>query len=55
VGITITHNREANTITLAMPGYVRKALERFGIDPDTSRRNTVQKSSTMKLKTIAPY
>ena len=37
VGITITHDREANTITLSMPGYVRKALERFNINPDTAK------------------
>jgi hypothetical protein len=37
VGITITHDREANNITLAMLGYVRKALERFGINPDNDK------------------
>ena len=30
VGITITHNRQSNTIKLAMPGYVEKAIKRFG-------------------------
>jgi hypothetical protein len=29
VGITIKHDREANIITLSMPGYVEKALARF--------------------------
>ena len=29
VGITITHDRKARTITLSMPGYVQKALVRF--------------------------
>ena len=30
VGITIAHDRKAATITLSMPGYVEKALKRFG-------------------------
>ena len=30
VGITIAHNRQSNTITLSMPGYVDKAIKRFG-------------------------
>jgi len=30
VGITIDHDRSAATITLSMPGYVEKALKRFG-------------------------
>jgi hypothetical protein len=30
VGITINHDRDNNTITLSMPGYVTKALKRFG-------------------------
>ena len=30
VGITIAHDRSASTITLSMPGYVEKALKRFG-------------------------
>jgi hypothetical protein len=30
VGITIAHDRIKNTITLSMPGYVEKALQRFG-------------------------
>jgi hypothetical protein len=31
VGITIEHDRDANTITLSMPGYIEKALVRFGM------------------------
>ena len=31
VGITIQHDRTANTITLSMPGYIEKALARFGM------------------------
>ena len=31
VGITIAHDRQKNTITLSMPGYVEKALQRFGL------------------------
>jgi len=30
VGITVSHDRVLNRITLSMPGYVEKALERFG-------------------------
>jgi hypothetical protein len=30
VGITVKHDRTANIITLSMPGYVEKALARFG-------------------------
>lgn len=30
VGITIEHDRKARTIQLSMPGYVQKALTRFG-------------------------
>jgi hypothetical protein len=37
VNITITHNCEANTITLVTSGYVWKALKRFGIDPDNDK------------------
>eukprot|EP01034_Spumella_vulgaris_P031394 gene31394-38776_t len=33
IGIDIHHNREARTISLSMPNYVRKALERFNIKP----------------------
>ena len=29
VGITIEHDRKANTISLSMPGYIEKALARF--------------------------
>jgi hypothetical protein len=31
VGLTIAHDRANDTITLSMPGYVEKALTRFGI------------------------
>lgn len=31
VGLTIAHDRVNDTITLSMPGYVEKALTRFGI------------------------
>ena len=31
VGITIAHNREAKTMSLSMPGYIEKALGRFGM------------------------
>lgn len=30
VGITIAHHRQSNTIKLSMPGYVEKAIKRFG-------------------------
>jgi hypothetical protein len=31
IGITIVHDRAARTISLSMPGYVEKALVRFGM------------------------
>jgi hypothetical protein len=33
IGIDIHHDRQARTISLSMPNYVRKALERFNIQP----------------------
>jgi hypothetical protein len=32
MGITFTHNREINTVNLAMPKYEQNALEQFGIN-----------------------
>ena len=31
IGITINHDRENNTIDISMPGYIEKALIRFGV------------------------
>ncbi len=31
VGMTIQHDRAARTISISMPGYIQKALQRFGV------------------------
>jgi hypothetical protein len=31
IGISIAHDRTARTISLSMPGYIQKALDRFGV------------------------
>jgi hypothetical protein len=32
VGLTIKHDRQAKTLTISMPNYIKQALVRFGID-----------------------
>lgn len=46
VGITITHDRARNVISLSMPGYVEKALQRFG--------NTTTKGADSPIIYIPP-
>jgi hypothetical protein len=40
VGLTIQFDRKARTCAISMPGYVQKALERFGITKGSSNTNS---------------
>ena len=44
VGITIEHNRKHNVIYLTMPGYIEKAIQRFG----KAKRPHIHTSATRK-------
>jgi hypothetical protein len=40
VGLSLKFDREQRSVTLSMPGYVDKALERFGVQKDATATNS---------------